>query len=131
MNHLFIIGNCTADPQRRLTPDGVSVTTFTVAVNQRTNAQAKDADFFRVTAWRGLADICAQYLAKGRKVAVTGEVHLHTFEKDGKARATLEVTASDVEFLSPREAPAEAPKNAVKTDAQTGFVQVDEDDLPF
>lgn len=131
MNHIFIIGNCTADPERRSTRDGIAVTTFTVAVNQRTSAQAKDADFFRVTAWRGLADICAQYLAKGRKVAATGEVHLHTFEKDGKARATLEVTASDVEFLSPREAAAEAPKNAVKTDAQTGFVQVDDDELPF
>ena len=132
MNKVFIIGNLTNDPERRTTPDGVPVTIFTVAVNRRGGARAQEAEFYRVSAWRGLSESCATFLAKGRKVAVLGELHLNTYEKDGKTRASLEVNASEVEFLSPRETPVESPKNAVKTDAQSGFVQVNvEDELPF
>ena len=136
MNHLIIIGNLTNDPEARTTAKGTPVTFFTVAVNDPRGAEAKDADFFRVATFRGLAENCAKYLVKGRKVAVAGSVHLNTYEKDGKTRSTLDVMAQDVEFLSPRETPVESPKNAVKTqtpktDAQTGFVQVDDDELPF
>lgn len=128
MNKVFIVGNLTNDPERRTTPDGIPVTIFSVAVNRRGGAKSQDAEYFRISAWRGLAENCALYLAKGRKVSVVGEIHLNTYEKDGKTRASLEVTASEVEFLTPRETPAEPPKNTVKT--QGGFVEVDEP-LPF
>ena len=132
MNKIFIVGNLTNDPERRTTQDGIPVTIFSVAVNRRGGARAQEAEFFRVSAWRGLAENCANFLAKGRKVSVVGEVHLNTYEKDGKTRASLEVTASEVEFLTPRETPVETPKNTVKTDAQTGMVVVnDSDELPF
>lgn len=132
MNHLVIIGNLTSDPEARTTKNGKPVAFFTVAVNNRRGAEARDADFFRVAAFSGLAENCAKYLAKGRKVSVVGEVHLNTYEKDGKTRASLDVIATDVEFLTPKETPVESPKNAVKTDAQSGMVVVPEDDeLPF
>lgn len=80
--------------------------TFTVAVNRRkqSNQQGQpEADFFRVTVWRQLGEICAKYLAKGRKVCVIGPVSVSTYTgKDGKTYANLEVTADDVEFLSPK-----------------------------
>ena len=106
MNKLTIIGNLTADPELRTIPSGVSVCAFTVAVNRRfpSNKDERQTDYFRVTAWRQLGETCSRYLSKGRKVAVIGEVTARAYEsKDGSLRASLEVTADEVEFLSPRE----------------------------
>lgn len=106
MNKLTIIGNLTADPELRTIPSGVNVCTFTVAVNRRysSNKEERQTDFFRVAAWRQLGENCARYLTKGKKVCVIGEVSARAFEgKDGALRASLEVTADEVEFLSPRE----------------------------
>lgn len=106
MNKLTIIGNLTADPELRTTPSGVNVCTFTVAVNRRfsSNKEERQTDFFRVTAWRQLGENCSRFLMKGRKVCVVGEVTSRAFTaKDGTPRASLEVTADDVEFLSPRD----------------------------
>ena len=136
MNKVFIVGNLTRDPELRTVRDGISVCSFTVAVNRRIrNAEAgqPEADFFRVTAWRGLGENCSRYLAKGRKVAVTGSVSVSTYTgNDGTTRATLEVTADDVEFLSPRgeggEVPATPrPQAAPVAPQSNGFVQVDDD----
>ena len=111
MNKLTIIGNLTRDPQLRTTSTGINVCDFTVAVNKRQSSQQKangqqaEADFFRVTAWRELGENCAKYLAKGRKVAVVGAVSVSQYTgNDGVTRANLEVTADDVEFLTPRDA---------------------------
>jgi single-strand DNA-binding protein len=140
MNKVFIVGNLTRDPELRTVRDGISVCSFTVAVNRRIrNAEAgqPEADFFRVTAWRGLGENCSRFLAKGRKVAVTGSVSVSTYTgNDGTTRATLEVTADDVEFLSPRgeggEVPAAPrPQAAPAAPQSNGFVQVDDDELPF
>ena len=135
MNKLTIIGNLTRDPELRTTQSGLSVCSFTVAVNRR-RSQNNEADFFRVTVWRELAEICQKYLAKGRKVAVCGSVAVSTYNaKDGSTRATLEVTADEVEFLTPREDasfPAHsAPKPAAPAQPDPGFEEVDDDDLPF
>lgn len=102
MNRLVIIGNLTRDPELRTTSAGVNACTFTVAVNRRKKAEGQqEADFFRVTAWRGLADVCQQYLTKRSKVAVTGSVAVSTYQaSDGSTRASLDVTADSVEFLS-------------------------------
>lgn len=107
MNQLNIIGNLTRDPETRVTPQGINVTDFTVAVNRR----SKDGgtDYFRVTCWRGLAEIAAKYLSKGRKVRVTGPVSLSTYKgRDGESKSNLEVTADDLELLSPRDSAAPA-----------------------
>ena len=119
MNKLFITGNLTKNPELRTTSAGKEVCTFTVAVNRRKtgNNQQPEADYFRVSAWDGLAKSCGQFLAKGRKVAVVGSVSVHTFQtQTGETKAQLEVNASDVEFLSPK---------------GDGFTQVDEPDDPF
>jgi single-strand DNA-binding protein len=136
MNKLYIIGNLTRDPELRTTQGGKDVCTFTVAVNRRKtgNNQQPEADFFRVSAWDNLAKTCNQYLSKGSKVAVVGPVSVHTYtNQKGETSATLEVTANDVEFLSPKsesQGEQEEPPPA-KVDAQTGMQQVDTDELPF
>lgn len=126
MNKLIIIGNLTADPQLRTTPNGVSVCDFTLAVNDRKGGD-NNATYFRVTVWRQLGEVCHKYLAKGRKAFVSGPVSVRTYQdRNGETRASLEVTADDVEFLSSRE---ESQKNAPA--AQNGFTPVETNDLPF
>ena len=140
MNKLFIVGNLTRDPELRSTQSGIAVCTFNVAVNRRNRsaeATYPEADYFRVTAWRGLGENCAKFLQKGRKVCVVGTVSASTYNaKDGTVKATLEVTADDVEFLTPRneanESPVAAPTNSLPPSDVNGFVQVDiDDELPF
>ena len=127
MNRLTIIGNLTREPETRVTQSGSTVCAFTVAVNRR--GKSEEADFFRVSAWNKLAETCQKYLAKGRKVAVTGPVSVSTYTgQDGKAYANLEVMAHDVEFLSPKgEQAAQAPA----APANDGYQEVTDDDLPF
>ena len=143
MNKLFIVGNLTRDPELRTTAQGISVCSFTVAVNRRRSSNAAagqpEADFFRISAWRALGENCQKYLAKGRKVAVVGSVSVQTYQgNDGTTRASLEVNADDVEFLSPKGEGGEpmpqnsAPSASVGAVPQgSGFVQVDEEELPF
>lgn len=149
MNKLIIIGNLSRDPESRVTPSGISVCTFTVAVNRRRTQEGQpDADFFRVTAWRQLGENCAKYLAKGRKVCVIGPVSISTYTgNDGKTRANMEVTADDVEFLTPKESAPTAQKQvadakedtyikaereAIQKENEMVYVPVNgDDDLPF
>ncbi len=111
---------------------------FTIAVNRRRSSQQNEpeADFFRITAWRQLSDLCQKYLAKGRKVCVTGSVSVSTYEgKDGTTRASLDVTADDIEFLSPRAEDGSGMgsmgQSVQGSSRDAGFTQVDEDELPF
>ena len=140
MNKIILIGNLTRDPETRTTGTGLNVCSFTIAVNRRRGSQGAanqpEADFFRITAWRQLGELCQKYLAKGRKVCVTGSVSVSTYEgRDGATRASLEVTADDIEFLSPRSEDGESrmSSGAGNMDVSNagGFTQVDEDELPF
>lgn len=136
MNKTFIIGNLTHSPELKTVSGGISVCTFTVAVNRRRReGQEQEADFFRVTAWRQLGENCAKYLDKGRKVAVTGAISTRAYQgKDGSPRASLELTADDVEFLSPKgeQQPNEANAVTSQPAAPSGYVEVTgEDELPF
>ena len=132
MNKLTIIGNLTRDPELRTLNSGVSVCTFTVAVNRRRKAEGQpEADFFRVSAWRQLGESCAKYLSKGRKVAVVGAVSVQTYQaNDGTTRASLEVTADDVEFLSSRNEADVSDGNAAAMEA-LGAEVVSDADMPF
>ena len=124
MNQLTIIGNLVRDPELRTTKEGLPVCTFTVAVNRKMGKDAEQADFFRVTAWRALGETAAKYLSKGRKVAVVGTVGVSAYTaQNGDYRASLEVTASQIEFLGGQ--------TQQQTDTKAGFVPVDDEILPF
>ena len=140
MNKIILIGNLTRDPELRTTPTGVTVCEFNIAVNDRRgrNQQQENTQFFRITVWRQLGEICAKYLAKGRKVFVSGPLTARTYQaNDGTTRVSLEVTADDVEFLSSRNDDAAAPGGysapaAPSVTAQSsGFTAVETDELPF
>ena len=105
MNKIMIIGNLTGEPELRSTPSGITVCSFTIAVNRRHEDKSgeRPTDYFRISAWRQLGDSCGRFLAKGRKVAVVGELQARQYDaKDGSARMSLDVQADEVEFLSPR-----------------------------
>ena len=125
MNKLVLTGNLTRSPELRSTPNGIPVCTFTIAVNGRKSDDP--TAYFRITVWRQLAEICNRYLTKGKKVFVSGPVSVSTYTaKDGSTKASLEVTAEDVEFLSPAGTGAE---NA-QVDERAGFVKVEDEELP-
>lgn len=142
MNKVFIIGNLTRDPEMRVTPSGVSVCAFGVAVNRRVGGQQgqqREADFYNVSAWRGLGENCYKYLKKGNKVAVVGNLTLRTYEgNDGQRHASLDVSADDVEFLtSPDARQGGAPRYDEGRASSTGYsesagmTRIEDDDLPF
>ena len=129
MNKIIIIGNLTGDPAIRTTRDGISVCDFTVAVNG--HRKEDPAQFFRVSAWRQLGENCHKYLAKGRKVCVTGAVSAHTYQgNDGTTRVSLDIQASEVEFLSP--ASVDSQQQSAPEPQQPVYTPITpDDDLPF
>jgi len=136
MNKITLIGNLTRDPELRSTASGVTVCSFTIAVNRRFAQQGgeRQTDFFRINAWRQLGETCARYLAKGRKVAVIGELQARTYQgTDGTTRMSLDVSADEVEFLSPRgdESGTGMPRQNAMPQDLAGFTDIQSDDIPF
>ena len=111
----------------RTTYDGKTVCIFTIAVTRRHGKEG--AEYFRISAWKALGESCANYLAKGKKVAITGSVSLNTYEANGQSRANMEVVADEVEFLSPKASQNET--SAANTVLKNGYVEVDNDTLPY
>ena len=138
MNLMIITGNLTADPETRTTATGKFVSTFTVAVNRN---GIDGADYFRVSAWGKLGELCKQYLAKGRKVSVTGSIRAGAYvNSEGKPIGTLELMADEIEFLSPKDQETRYQKEeraAIQQEQPSmvrnngGFVQVNDESLPF
>lgn len=105
MNKWTGIGRLTRDSELRYTPSGVAVTTFTIAVDRRfKNAQGeKVTDFIRVKTFKQLAELCANYLSKGKLCAVSGELQISEYtDKDGQKRWSTDIAADEVQFLSPK-----------------------------
>ena len=128
LNRVVLIGRLTKDPDLRYTTSGVPVTRFTLAVNRNFKNQygEYDADFIPITVWRGQAENCAKYLAKGRLVAVAGRIQTRAYDdQNGQRRYTWEVVADEVTFL-------EWGEKKEKTDVP-GFADanVSDDELPF
>lgn len=106
LNSVVLIGNLTRDPELRYTPSGVPVCTLRLAVNRNfTNQQGEvETDYFNVIVWRNQAEKCAEYLSKGRQVAVTGRLQSRSWEgADGQKRSTIEIVADRIVFLGRRD----------------------------
>jgi len=133
MQTIQIIGNLTASPETRSTPNGVTVCTFTVAVSRKFADQSgeKKVDYFKCNAWRQLGEICARYLDKGRKVYVRGELQPRLYDaKDGTTRLSLDVQVDECEFLSPRTDAEKHDDPKEEVDA-SGFTEITSDMIPF
>lgn len=137
LNKVILGGRMTGDPELKQTPNGVSVTSFSVAVNRR---YAKDgeqnADFINVVAWRGTADFICKYFHKGSSIALVGSIQTRSWtDQNGNKRYATEVVADEAYFVdSKSDASSGGEGSAVRADAYSApaFEPVDNDsDLPF
>ncbi len=108
MNKVFLMGNLTRDPELRYVPSGSAVVNFSVAVNRtyKDNAgeRKEDTSFLRVVVWGKMAEICGEYLTKGRQVLVEGRLKSRTWETpEGQKRNAVDVVATSVQFLGARD----------------------------
>ncbi len=144
-NKIMLGGRLTADPENKQTTDGTSVTTFTVAVNRRSTAPDGKpiADFFKVIAWRSLADFAYKFFRRGSAIFVVGTVQNRSYiDHEGTKRYVTEIIADELNFVDSK---AEAPTSTAGTDGAsvekpaplpTNFYSADQlgkadDDLPF
>ena len=136
MNKVIEIGNLTRDPEYSTTPNGTAVCKMSIAVNRNfTNANGKrETDYFNVVAWRTLADNCAKYLEKGKKIAVVGSLQTRSYESNGEKKYVTEIMADEIEFLTPTDNGAKKPQEPSAPPKKRSIADmqpVDNDDLPF
>ena len=130
LNKVILGGRLTADAELKQTPQGVSVTTFSIAVNRR----GKDAqtDFINCQAWRQTAEFISKYFTKGQEILVIGELHVDKYDKDGETRYSTRVVVDEVEFCGSKSENKAQTENNANTKVPEGFEIVDDDDdLPF
>ena len=137
LNKMMVIGNLGADPEMRYTANGHAVTEFRVAANRRYTTrdgeQRDETEWFRVVTWNNLAEICSQYLSKGRQVYVEGRMQTRSWEgQDGNTRYTTEIIAEEVKFLGGGRNGDNAGTDMPPVDAgEPQAPVIEEDDLPF
>ena len=144
INRVVLVGNLTKDPELRHTPSGTPVCSLRLAVNTRrkdaaTGEWGEKPNYFDVTVWGNQGENCAQYLAKGRPVAVDGRLEWREWEaQDGSKRQAVEIIADSVQFLGGRQdaeggdAPQFVPAGATAESADFGGGSGGtDDDIPF
>jgi single-strand DNA-binding protein len=139
VNKVILVGNAGRDPEIRHTPSGAAVATFSIATNEvRTNKEGQReerTEWHRIVAFGKLAEICGQYITKGKQVYLEGRLQTKSWEdRDGNKRATTEIIASNMVLLGrPGEAPAQdfTPQVPDTPDMLTNELNSQEDDIPF
>lgn len=140
-NKIILVGNLGRDPELRYTPQGTPVCSFSLATNERrkdrTTGENNDiTTWFRVTLWGRQAETASQYLSRGRPVYIEGRLRVEEWtDRDGKARHTLEVHATDMQFIGSggaRDESAPAPAKAAAAGHEpTDGPDLNDDDVPF
>lgn len=144
LNKVVLIGNLTADPELKQTPNGISVCNFSIGVTRRyKNAEGKyDSDFFNIVTWRSTAEFVSKYFRKGKSICVVGSLQQRSWtDQQQQKRYTVEVVADEVSFVGKNdsgeqaEAQAEPTANTVplyNAPPAANFEDLAEnDDLPF
>ena len=138
-NKIFIVGNLGRDPELRYTAQGTPVCSFSMATNERRkdkNGEMQDqTTWFRITLWNRLAETASQYLQKGKQVYIEGRLRVEEYvDRDGKPRHSLEVFATDMQFIGsrgddvPHERAASAGAGSGPGDSQP---DLSDEDIPF
>jgi single-strand DNA-binding protein len=138
INRVIVVGNLTRDPELRHTPSGMAVCSLRIAVNttrkDETGQWVDKPNYFDVTVWGQQGENCAQYLSKGRPVAIDGRLEWREWEQDGNKRQAVEIVADNVQFLGGRQdaegSPAYVPAGAASAGDDFPASPAD-DDIPF
>lgn len=141
LNRAMIIGNLTRDPETRTTPSGQMVSNFAVATSsQWTDAQGKKqerVEYHSIVAWGKLAEICSQYLTKGKKIYLEGRLQTRDWEaQDGTKKQKTEIVAENMIMLdragsAPAPVAASAPVVEPIVDKGMGEEEIRLEDIPF
>ena len=136
MNKAILVGRLTREPELRTTASGVSVASFTVAVNRRfKNADGNyDADFINCIAWRNTAEFVCKHFTKGKQIGLVGSIQTRDYEKDGKKVYVTEVAVDEAYFVGDNGNTAEKANLAQNTMPDNGGfapAPATDDDLPF
>ena len=145
-NLVVLTGRLTADPELKTTPNGVSVTSFSIAVERKCKSgEERQADFINIVAWRSSAEFITKYFRKGNLIGIEGSIQTRRYQdKNGNNRTTFEVVVNNVQFVESRRAAEHVPNDTEDNsspDAQTSFGgntndfedmgEISDDDLPF
>lgn len=127
LNKCILVGRMTKDPESATTTSGVTVTKFTIAVNRRFNRD--ETDFINIVTFSKTAEFVKKYFTKGQAIIVAGAIQSRTYDKDGEKRYVTEVVADEVNFCGGKK--EQGAQEDSTFDISEGFVQIDDDDLPF
>ena len=140
-NKIILVGNLGRDPELRYTAQGTPVCSFSMATNERRkdrNGEMQDhTTWFRITLWNRLAETASQYLQKGKQVYIEGRLRVEEYiDRDGKPRHSLEVFATDMQFIGSRGGADDVQhERAASASASTGpsdsQADLSDDDIPF
>jgi len=135
-NRIIIVGNLGRDPELRYTPQGTPVCNFSVATNERRRDRAGEAQdittWFRVTVWGRQAETAAKFLTKGRPIYVEGRLRVEEWtDREGRPRYTLEVHATDLQFIGARPDDLAAPASEPAADEPIEESVAGDEDIPF
>lgn len=138
LNKVILMGRLTRNPELKTTPSGVSVVTFSLAVERNFAKQGEErkADFINCVAWRNQADFLAKYFEKGQMLALSGNIQTREYDdKNGNRVYVTEVVADEIHFAGDKKADAKPQAKETKTETTTDadeFVLLPaDDDLPF
>lgn len=139
-NKITLVGNLGRDPELRYTPQGTPVCSFTIATNERRKDKSGEnqdvTTWFRVTLWGRQAETASQYLTKGRPIYIEGRLRVEEWtDRDGKQRHTLEVHATDMQFIGGGRGD-DAPSSRADSPSSSGHSEppggdIADDDIPF
>lgn len=132
-NKAILMGRLARDPELKTTPNGVSVCTFSIAVDRRYQGkdEEKKTDFFNIVAWRQTAEFVSKYFSKGRCILVEGEIQNRSYtDKDGITRYVTEVIASQVSFTGEKKADS-MEETQQKDVAHASSIHSTDEEYPF
>ncbi len=132
INKVILVGNLGADPELRYTASGTAVAKFRIATSEsftdKQGQKQERTEWHRITAWGKLAEICGQYLAKGKMVYIEGKIRSDTWEQDGVKRYSYEIVADTMRMLGGGGGRGERETEAPFSPPEGG---VPDDDIPF
>ncbi len=136
-NLVVLTGRLTADPELKTTPNGISVTTFSIAVDRRyRSGEERQTDFINIVAWRQSAEFITKYFKKGSLIGIEGSIQTRRYQdKNGNNRTAFEVVANNVQFVESKRdsAPSSEPASFSNADVNdfADLGDAADDDLPF
>ncbi len=140
LNKALLIGHLGKDPEIRYTPSGMAVANFSLATTEnwtKDGQRESRTEWHRIVAFGRLAEICGEYLSKGKQIYVEGKIQTREWEdKDGNKRYTTEIVANQMQMLGTRDAAADSPKSqsaySKKSDIpEPPYPDTQDDDIPF